>query len=431
MRSESGICKSCLANPRLPVLLLTDTTTSYYVHCPPSISKKPLIYVPTYQFKHLLAVINAKLETTLTIPPGRNESRFLMVFGIGNSPRPRFLGRSNNPESFKELCDAIPAPNPDDDLVKATGFGQAEFKQLIMGSRADRRKGKKADKNRAKRVQAHQAFGREIKRVQRYLGLRGKAAGGAPVVTALDLSKPMTDRPENSVLFVAIDIEAWEMDQNMVTEVGIAMLDTKDIHHVAPGDGGKNWFEHIRARHIRVRENTWAVNNRYVRGCADYFNFGFVLSPSFFPHRKSNTTNPSNSTSELVNKSLLASLIQFHIDHATTSDPATGASVPRPVVLVFHESSSDIKFLRLLSYHVEAATNVIEIVDTREMHQSLARSNDSASLASVLSRLGIDYTHLHNAGNDAVYTLQAMVGLAVEKRRATVEKTRMKKEGER
>lgn len=201
-----------------------------------------------------------------------------MIFGAGNSPRPRFLGRSNSAESFKALCKAIPAYHPDDDLVRATGFGQAEFKQLIMRSRADKKKGKKADKNRAKRIQAHQAFGREIKRVQRYLGLRGKAIGCGPATTALDLSKPMADWPDKSVLFVAIDIEAWEMDHNLVTEVGIAMLDTNDIHHVSPGDGGKNWFEHIRARHIRVRENTWAVNNRYVRGCADYFNFGFVLS---------------------------------------------------------------------------------------------------------------------------------------------------------
>jgi DNA polymerase III epsilon subunit-like protein len=58
---------------------------------------------------------------------------------------------------------------------------------------------------------------------------------------------------------------------------------------------------------------------------------------------------------------------------------------------------------------------VREIIDTREMHQYLVRSNDSASLATVLNYVGIDYRHLHNAGNDAVYTLQAMVGLAVKK----------------
>jgi DNA polymerase III alpha subunit (gram-positive type) len=86
------------------------------------------------------------------------------------------------------------------------------------------------------------------------------------------------------------------------------------------------------------------------------------------------------------------------------------------VVLVFHEAASDIKYMRLLAYYVEAARNVLEVIDTRMMHQYLVRSNDSASLATVLNYLQIPYRHLHNAGNDAVYTLQAMVGLAVAKR---------------
>jgi len=90
-------------------------------------------------------------------------------------------------------------------------------------------------------------------------------------------------------------------------------------------------------------------------------------------------------------------------------------------VLVFHESASDIKYLKLLSYDVDQAKNVVEIVDTRQMHQFLIQSNDSASLASVLHYLGISYSNLHNAGNDAVYTLQAMIGLAVKKRLMSLE----------
>jgi DNA polymerase III alpha subunit (gram-positive type) len=99
------------------------------------------------------------------------------------------------------------------------------------------------------------------------------------------------------------------------------------------------------------------------------------------------------------------------------------------VVLVFHESASDIKYLKHLSYYVELARNVVEVVDTREMHQCLVRSNDSASLASVLGYLGISYRYLHNAGNDAVYTLQAMVGLVVKKMGMSVERRREKAEG--
>jgi DNA polymerase III alpha subunit (gram-positive type) len=99
------------------------------------------------------------------------------------------------------------------------------------------------------------------------------------------------------------------------------------------------------------------------------------------------------------------------------------------VVLVFHESSSDIKYLKYLSYYVEAARNVIDVADTREMHQYLARSNDSASLASVLSYLDYEYRNLHNAGNDAVYTLRAMIGLAVKKMGMSLESRKEKADG--
>ncbi|KAK4106876.1 hypothetical protein N658DRAFT_414096 [Parathielavia hyrcaniae] len=368
----------------------------YYTHCPPDMGMKPVVLVPTYQFEHLLQVVNAKLDTQLTIPPGRNEERFRMSFGLGNAPRPRFLGRSESARTFLDLVKAIPEPHPDDDLSKATQLGLEEFRKLIKRSRADRKRGKRSDRNRSKRIKAHQDWGRSVKRVQRYLGLRGRTAGDGNVVgklAALDLDMPTVDEPEGFVLFVAIDIEAWEENQDLVTEVGIAMLDTTEIQGVAPGEGGQKWFPHIRGRHIRVKENSWVMNSRYVRGCADAFDFG---------------------TSEFLLLSQVEPLITDLIDKATT--PAGGSS-PRPVVLVFHESSSDIKYLRVLSYHVEAAPNVVEVVDTREMHQYMARSNDSASLATVLSSVGIrSFRHLHNAGNDAVYTLQAMVGLAVKMR---------------
>ncbi|KAK4157964.1 hypothetical protein C8A00DRAFT_29034 [Chaetomidium leptoderma] len=381
----------------------------YYVHCPPEMNRKPVMLVPTYQFEHFLDVVNAKLETRFTIPPGRNEERFMMTFGMGNSPRPRFLGRSDNSESFRALHKAIPAPHEDDNLAKATSLGLDEFKQLLNKTRADRKKEKKSDRNRPKRIKAHQEWGRSIKRVQRYLGLRGRVTDDAADKLAnLDLNLSMVEDPENSVLFVAIDIEAWEQNHDLITEVGIAILDTAEIKNIAPGNDGQNWFQHIDALHIRVKENSWAVNRRYVHGCPDYFNFG---------------------TSEFTQGNLIEPLIKNLIDKATFIDPVDGTTKPRPVVLVFHESSSDIKYLKSLSYYVEGAQNVIDVADTREMHQYLVRSNNSASLASVLDYLGISYRHLHNAGNDAVYTLQAMVGLAVKKRAMSIENAQKKPEG--
>ncbi|AEO69387.1 uncharacterized protein THITE_2119734 [Thermothielavioides terrestris NRRL 8126] len=384
----------------------------YYINCPLETGMRPVVFVPTYQFAHLLAVINAKLGIRLTIPPGKNEERFMLSFGVGNTPRPRFLGRSTSAGSFKNLRDAIPAPHPDDDLAKATPLGDDEFRRLLGLTRADRKSRKRSDRNRLKRIREHKTWGRCIKRVQRYLGLRRKVGAEMPSVAGqlatLDLSQPTSQSPEGSVLFVAIDIEAWERDQSTVTEVGIATLDTTEIQHIPPGDGGRQWFSHIRARHIRIRENSWAVNGRWVANRAEWFGFG---------------------KSEFVNQSFVEPLIRGLIDGATFVDPIDGATKPRPVVLVFHEASSDIKYLKLVGYHVGDAKNVLEVVDTCKMHQYLIQSNNQSSLGAVLTYLDIPHRHLHNAGNDAVYTLQAMIGLAVKKRQMSLEKTPRKKAG--
>lgn len=260
---------------------------SYYLHRPTELTKKPAILVPTYQFQHLLDVVNARLETQLTIPAG-NEKQFKLSFGLGNSPRPRFLGRSDTPERFETLRAAIPAPKPGDGLDHASQVGREEFISLLSVIRqAEMRKRDnrtKSQKNQFKRIRRHEAWGRSVKRVQRYLSLRHKlekeTAPSTEMNAVLDTSFPTTQAPEGSVLFVAIDIEAYEENQNVITELGIATLDTKDIRAVAPGDRGENWFPLISARHIRVKENSWVMNSRYVQGCADNFDFGFVLGAS-------------------------------------------------------------------------------------------------------------------------------------------------------
>lgn len=71
-------------------------------------------------------------------------------------------------------------------------------------------------------------------------------------------------------------MESYERNHNLITEIGIATLDTADIIDVAPGQGGVNWFEHIRARHFRVKEYSNLINTEFVTGCPDRFEFGYV-----------------------------------------------------------------------------------------------------------------------------------------------------------
>jgi len=99
-------------------------------------------------------------------------------------------------------------------------------------------------------------------------------------------------------------------------------------------------------------------------------------------------------------------------------------SISRPVVLVFHDSASDIKFLEVLEYDVGVAKNVLEIVDTRDMYQHGLKASQPAGLERVLAELNIPSRYLHNAGNDAVYTMQAMIGLAFKLRQQSLERAR-------
>jgi hypothetical protein len=88
----------------------------------------------------------------------------------------------------------------------------------------------------------------------------------------------------------------------------------------------------------------------------------------------------------------------------------------RPVVFVFHDSSSDIIYLRKLGCNIYSFDGLLEIADTREMWQYMSRSNSASKLETVLSQLRQSWGFLHNAGNDAVYTLRAMIGLAIKRR---------------
>ena len=107
---------------------------------------------------------------------------------------------------------------------------------------------------------------------------------------------------------------------------------------------------------------------------------------------------------------------------------AGGDGAKRPVVLVFHDQSADLKYIRMLGYDVTSADNILEVVDTREMYQYLSRSNNATKLSNVCYYLDIPFKNMHNAGNDAVYTLQAMIGLAIDMRQKSLKRAAAKAE---
>lgn len=55
-------------------------------------------------------------------------------------------------------------------------------------------------------------------------------------------------------------------------------------------------------------------------------------------------------------------------------------------------------------------------LDSKDMHQAWRGEPQGRSLGMVLTDLGIEHSNLHNAGNDAAYTMQAMLGVAIRER---------------
>lgn len=91
-----------------------------------------------------------------------------------------------------------------------------------------------------------------------------------------------------------------------------------------------------------------------------------------------------------------------------------GADTKRNIILVGHDIAADINYLRKLGYDPYNLANLQEVIDTSLMYRALEREPHPRSLGTILVNLEIAGWYLHNAGNDAVYTLQAMIGISIK-----------------
>ncbi|SLM41260.1 Ribonuclease H-like domain [Lasallia pustulata] len=289
---------------------------------------------------------------------------------------------------------------------------------------------KKATQNETKKTQRlnqKHRWCKALRRTQRYLGLLPRQHSENPLsipnltweelqaaqqayanrpsratVPALDLSQPAPYPFDNSVVFICIDVESFERNHNMITEIGICTLDTNDLADLAPGEGGVDWQNAIRARHFRIKENSHLVNKDFVAGCADRFEKAFGVSEFI------SIKDAPQIVASCFKHPFSATLTPFE-----GSDSNTEEQPNRNVVLVGHDTSTDIAYLRGLGYDVSNMRNLLECLDTATLFRALKYETNSRSLGSILLELGLMGWNLHNAGNDAAYTLQALIGIAV------------------
>ncbi|KAF2972099.1 hypothetical protein GQX73_g1479 [Xylaria multiplex] len=256
-------------------------------------------------------------------------------------------------------------------------------------SKADKKR-KKLEATKKKRLQKNKDSGRMLKRVQRYLGLRqatSSMSSSSLVTASWDVLKPAPFKPRESVRFVCVDIEAYEKEARMVTEIGLAVLDTEDLVDMCPGEKGENWFSQVRAYHFRIEERRYIVNSEYVQGCPEAFDFG---------------------ESQVIPIKDINQAVGRVIGDENSEDE-------RPIIIVGHDIKQDLKYLTMIGYNSWGVPQIVDEVDTKDMFRRMERGLNGRGLAQICAELGILGRNYHNAGNDAVYTLRAMITMAVKR----------------
>ncbi|GJJ72437.1 hypothetical protein EMPS_04794 [Entomortierella parvispora] len=168
--------------------------------------------------------------------------------------------------------------------------------------------------------------------------------------------------------FVSVDIESYEMDHSKILEIGWSIWDS-----------GLNVFQD---KHYAVQEYRHLKNGRWVADRRDRFMFG---------------------------ETLWAPLKECAMTFQDDLEKAARYNDQGQYALIAHDMGSDEKYLRQMG--VKFPKGMIQF-DTKDMNAARANSaHDSTKLETVLDQMDIENYCLHNAGNDAHYTLELFLAL--------------------
>lgn len=382
----------------------------YYVHSDQSPTLKPVILVPESQFQVLLDEINKEFpQVNISITHVLRQRGFAIDFDdLRTEHRPRYLGCSISRTQHEYWAEIAPVltQTPDnmgeDRSLKAFKAKMA----LIAEISCKKNNGKKASAHHDRVVERMEMTNQTL-RAQRYLGLLPRKDGSLEesmakmTIGAIDPSLPSPFPFDQEPIIISFDVEAWEMSPNPITEVGIATLDTRDLKGIAPGRVGTDWQKLIRARHFRILEHAQHKNGRFVDGCPEHFEFG---------------------ASEFVSKDSIAQVLATCFKHPFSKPPSSSTppdddddlTEERNIVLLGHDITQDINYLAQLGFNVTARKHLLEAMDTLAMHRAYTHDPNGRALGAILGDFDLLGWHLHNAGNDAVYTLWAMLAIAVQ-----------------
>ncbi|KUJ17302.1 uncharacterized protein LY89DRAFT_570040, partial [Mollisia scopiformis] len=171
-------------------------------------------------------------------------------------------------------------------------------------------------------------------------------------------------------VFIAIDFEdpnsvAYGFDRNSDTQVGLSVLDSRNIHSAS------------------AKQSLGIKTFNFVTGSNQYF--------------KTSARKDLWATSEHIPTTEMLQCIKKVIPR------------DRNIILVGHGFSHDVAALQSLGF--DFYTSILGHFDTDVIARRL--KFEDVSLGAVLKELGCPTLNLHNAGNDANFTLRALILLGI------------------
>lgn len=364
--------------------------------------------MPLKEAHDFLQEVNTALSCELAITEAKGEGFFLR---LDNSycPKPTLLGVSTSHQTMEGLvidmsrritgswadwmCSYTLA------VLRALEgmIGDALYAEKNLGC-----KGKKGKKKRLNVLEHARAWAECIDRVQQYFGLRPTGAGMAIHISPVNVDVPAPWPYPDGPIFFSVDVEWKERNATQVTEIGISILDTQELRGRHPGLHGTKWMNKIRSHHLRVSEYRFHRNKDFCSGCPNNFNYGnseFVESAKlgkriddfFLPPYDGRTVDRSP-------KAEKRNLI--YLGHNTKQDLEQLAAVGSEI------------FSKILFNGTRATFE--EVLDTALLYQGLRNDAQLTSLENMMAGLNTWTRDLHNGGNDARYTMMALVMIALD-----------------
>ena len=220
--------------------------------------------------------------------------------------------------------------------------------------------------------------------------------------------KGLTPLYHCDALFVAIDFEGTE-HQYGISQIGVSTLESRDL--LCASSLGQSL----------IKSQLYCVSK-----------------PSKF-RRLNKTTKKIFTFGEvfwITKQQIVDTLVTIFEKCNTCSSLGDPLRRPRNIILVGHGLDNELRSMRRLGFQPELHARIIALVDTQNLSDEIRGHREYPSLRSLVHQVGMNpkeiygagalpkARHFHNAGNDAAYTLEVLLLLAVSNYQEAVNPSR-------